>query len=95
MENLVDIREHDLPLHVRVSIDKSIFVGTWYTVRCRGGTEQPTFTKREDIIERPDCIVFAYDIETTKLPLKFPDASIDQVKAYQLNVLVKFYESKF
>ena len=32
--------------------------------------------KREDLIERPDCIVLAYDIETTKLPLKFPDSSI-------------------
>jgi DNA polymerase elongation subunit (family B) len=32
MENILDIREHDLPLHVRVSIDKAIFVGTWYTV---------------------------------------------------------------
>jgi DNA polymerase elongation subunit (family B) len=32
--------------------------------------------KREDLIERPDCIVLAFDIETTKLPLKFPDSSI-------------------
>lgn len=32
MDNLLDIREYDLPLHVRVSIDCSIFVGTWYTV---------------------------------------------------------------
>ena len=29
LENIVDIREYDLPLHVRASIDKSIFVGTW------------------------------------------------------------------
>ena len=29
MENIVDIREYDLPLHVRASIDKSIFVGSW------------------------------------------------------------------
>ena len=35
--------------------------------------------KREDLLERPDCIVLAYDIETTKLPLKFPDSSIDAV----------------
>lgn len=31
------------------------------------------------MIERPDCIVLAFDIETTKLPLKFPDANIDQI----------------
>ena len=41
----------------------------------RGSTDPPIITKREDLIERPDCIVLAYDIETTKLPLKFPDAS--------------------
>ena len=29
MENIVDLREYDLPLHVRASIDKQIFVGTW------------------------------------------------------------------
>ncbi len=42
-------------------------------------TEEPTFTKREDLIEPPDSIVFAFDIETTKLPLKFPDPNSDQI----------------
>lgn len=31
------------------------------------------------MIERPDFIVLAFDIETTKLPLKFPDSSVDQI----------------
>jgi len=79
MDLLVDIREHDVPYHVRVSIDKSIYVGSWYQVKSRGSTEPPIITKRDDLIERPDCIVLAYDIETTKLPLKFPDAAIDQI----------------
>jgi DNA polymerase epsilon subunit 1 len=79
MDQIIDIREHDVPLHVRVSIDLSIFVGSWYRVKCRGGNERPIITKREDLIERPDCIVLAFDIETTKLPLKFPDANIDQI----------------
>ena len=79
MDHLLDMREHDMPLHVRVSIDKSIFVGSWYDVVCKGSSEQPVITKREDLIERPDCIVLAFDIETTKLPLKFPDAAVDQV----------------
>lgn len=39
----------------------------------------PIITKREDLIERPDPIVLAFDIETTKLPLKFPDANTDQI----------------
>ena len=79
MDNVEDIREHDLPLHVRVSIDKAIFVGSWYQVECRGPSQEPVIKKREDLLERPDCIVLAYDIETTKLPLKFPDPNIDQV----------------
>lgn len=73
-------REYDVPYHVRVSIDLKIFCGSWYTVKCRGsGLEQPTITPRPDIIERPEPIVLAFDIETTKLPLKFPDASSDQI----------------
>ncbi|XP_068619039.1 DNA polymerase epsilon catalytic subunit 1 [Battus philenor] len=78
MENIIDIREHDVPYHVRVSIDMKIFCGTWYTVKSRG-TDVPIFTKRDDILERPDPIVLAFDIETTKLPLKFPDAQTDQI----------------
>lgn len=31
------------------------------------------------ILFSQDPIVFAYDIETTKLPLKFPDVQTDQV----------------
>ena len=46
------------------------------TLSSRGASEEPEIMKREDLIERPDCIVLAYDIETTKLPLKFPDSSI-------------------
>ena len=43
---LIDMREHDMPLHVRVSI----FMGSWYDVMCKGSNEQPTITKREDLI---------------------------------------------
>ncbi|XP_026280416.1 DNA polymerase epsilon catalytic subunit 1 [Frankliniella occidentalis] len=78
MENILDIREYDVPYHIRVSIDNKIFCGSWYSV-CSRGTEAPFITKRDDIIERPDMIVLAYDIETTKLPLKFPDAQSDQI----------------
>ncbi|XP_014281923.1 DNA polymerase epsilon catalytic subunit 1 [Halyomorpha halys] len=78
-ENIIDIREYDVPYHVRVSIDKKIFVGSWYHIKSRGTSVAPIITRREDIIERPDLIVLAFDIETTKLPLKFPDSSIDQI----------------
>jgi len=72
-------REYDVVYHIRVSTDLKIFTGLWYTVQCRGPYNQATFTQRNDIIDRPDMIVLAFDIETTKLPLKFPDANTDQI----------------
>jgi DNA polymerase epsilon subunit 1 len=33
----------------------------------------------EERLQRADPVVMAYDIETTKLPLKFPDPAIDQI----------------
>ena len=33
----------------------------------------------EERLQRADPVVMAYDIETTKLPLKFPDAAVDQI----------------
>ncbi|XP_053408498.1 DNA polymerase epsilon catalytic subunit A-like [Mercenaria mercenaria] len=78
MDNIIDIREHDVPYHVRVSIDRSLNVGHWYSIRGRGSMA-PEISRREDLVHRPDPIVLAFDIETTKLPLKFPDSSIDQI----------------
>ncbi|XP_067618241.1 DNA polymerase epsilon catalytic subunit 1 [Eurosta solidaginis] len=80
MDLILDIREHDVPYHVRVSIDLSIFCGQWYNIRSRsGGLELPIITPRPDLLERPEPVVLAFDIETTKLPLKFPDAQTDQI----------------
>lgn len=80
MDSIVDVREYDVPYHVRVSIDLKINCGLWYNIRCKpGGMERPIITPRPDIIERPEPIILAYDIETTKLPLKFPDAQSDQI----------------
>ncbi|KAJ5808599.1 DNA polymerase epsilon catalytic subunit A [Penicillium riverlandense] len=74
---IVDIREYDVPYHVRVSIDKDIRIGKWYNVEAKHGTI--SLTCLEDRLQRADPVVLAYDIETTKLPLKFPDAVIDQI----------------
>ncbi len=38
-----------------------------------------SLTCLEERLQRADPVVLAFDIETTKLPLKFPDATIDQV----------------
>eukprot|EP00049_Salpingoeca_infusionum_P023474 m.12318 g.12318 ORF g.12318 m.12318 type:complete len:2363 (-) comp5819_c0_seq1:202-7290(-) len=77
LDNLIDMREYDVPYHMRACIDCSIAVGKWFEVRV--ATSGVSITPREDLLLSPDCIVLAWDIETTKLPLKFPNADIDQV----------------
>ncbi len=72
-----DIREYDVPYHVRVSIDKEIRVGKWYTVESNSGLI--TLTELTDRLARADPVILAFDIETSKAPLKFPDAAIDQI----------------
>lgn len=76
-ELIYDMREYDVPYHVRVAIDEDIRVGKWYTVESKN--TKITFTEMPERIARADPVVLAYDIETTKLPLKFPDASIDKI----------------
>ncbi|XP_029426854.1 DNA polymerase epsilon catalytic subunit A isoform X2 [Rhinatrema bivittatum] len=79
MDNIMDMREYDVPYHVRLSIDLKIHVAHWYNVRYRGSTYPPEIIRRDDLVERPDPVVLAFDIETTKLPLKFPDPESDQI----------------
>ncbi|KAJ3603695.1 hypothetical protein NHX12_028439 [Muraenolepis orangiensis] len=79
LDNVVDMREYDVPYHVRLSIDLKIHVAHWYDVRYRGSAYPPEIVRRDDLVERPDPVVLAFDIETTKLPLKFPDAETDQI----------------
>ncbi|KAI8939432.1 DNA polymerase epsilon catalytic subunit [Plenodomus lindquistii] len=74
---IVDMREYDVPYHVRVAIDKDVRIGNWYTVEAKHGII--SITCIEDRLTPADPVVMAYDIETTKLPLKFPDAVIDQI----------------
>eukprot|EP01147_Barroeca_monosierra_P003730 gene3730-8364_t len=77
LDNVIDIREYDVPYHIRVSIDKKIVAGKWYDVRIAGS--DVIISERSDKLLRPDPIVLAWDIETTKLPLKFPDMETDQI----------------
>uniref|UniRef100_A0A915HL00 DNA polymerase epsilon catalytic subunit n=1 Tax=Romanomermis culicivorax TaxID=13658 RepID=A0A915HL00_ROMCU len=79
IDNIIDIREHDVPYHVRVSIDLKIFVGKWYNVVGKGENDKPQITLNEELIDWPEPIVLAFDIETTKEVLKFPDAKIDKI----------------
>ena len=74
---MIDIREYDVPYHMRFLIDTETRCGWWYNVRAMSG--EVTLTHRDDILARGEVRVCAFDIETTKLPLKFPDAEYDQV----------------
>ena len=52
MENILDIREYDVPYHVRVAIDCKINVGHWYNVRGRG-SEPPELRLVKEEPDRP------------------------------------------
>ncbi|GFU44302.1 DNA polymerase epsilon catalytic subunit A [Nephila pilipes] len=78
LDNIVDMREYDVPFHVRVSIDLKFFIGHWYFVKGRGNMP-PEIKLCDELLQPADVTVLAYDIETTKLPLKFPDSSFDQI----------------
>lgn len=74
---LEDIREYDVPFHVRVSIDKNIRVGKWYSVTVKHSEVELKEDKSK--VAFADPVVLAFDIETTKAPLKFPDSKVDQI----------------
>lgn len=91
LNNIIDLREHDLPYHLRVNIDLSIRCGLWYTVSASAGN-----IKIERIVEknvRPDPVVLAFDIETSKLPLKFPEAQNDPIMMISYMIDGKVYGS--
>jgi DNA polymerase epsilon subunit 1 len=79
---VLDAREYDVPYYQRVAIDLGLRVGLWYTVSfpsSASSAQQPVITLLPERVTRADPVVLAFDIETTKLPLKFPDAAVDQV----------------
>ncbi len=50
-------------------------------IKTGGGAAGVQTVKGKPVIFKAEPRVFAFDIETTKAPLKFPDAEIDQVCA--------------
>ncbi|KAI7734033.1 hypothetical protein M8C21_026550 [Ambrosia artemisiifolia] len=77
MDCITDLREYDVPYHVRFAIDNDIRSGLWYDVHV--SSDGVTLERRHDLLQRAEVHVCAFDIETTKLPLKFPDAEYDLV----------------
>jgi DNA polymerase epsilon subunit 1 len=83
LEFVTDIREFDVLYHNRVCIDLNIRAGRWYKISYKKGFIHKI--NHYDVIqERPDLKYMSFDIETTKLPLKFPDSAIDQVMMISL-----------
>ncbi|CAG9957228.1 unnamed protein product [Clonostachys rosea f. rosea IK726] len=93
---IVDIREYDVPYHVRVMIDLGRFgeqvyyLGSlfanflryqsrWLVLSLKPNTAVTKITPNESRSLPAEPVVLAFDIETTKMPLKFPDAATDQV----------------
>ncbi|KAI9091268.1 putative POL2-DNA polymerase epsilon, calytic subunit A [Phlyctochytrium arcticum] len=77
LDCIVDLREYDVIYYTRAAIDCDLRVGLWYSVKAVQSSI--VLVPRPDIVKRADPVVLAYDIETTKLPLKFPDAAIDSI----------------
>lgn len=80
---ITGIREYDVPYHSRVCIDTGLRAGKWFdlTVDDQFAIDiKPNQTKES----MPDLKVLAYDIETSKDPLKFPDPEKDQVMMISL-----------
>ncbi|KAL0219689.1 hypothetical protein P9112_005342 [Eukaryota sp. TZLM1-RC] len=75
--NIIAIREFDVSLTQRATIDLNLRVGYWYKVFTELG--HPSVELQSDLVERAQLRVLAYDIETTKAPLKFPDANVDVI----------------
>ncbi|KAK7262191.1 hypothetical protein RJT34_29753 [Clitoria ternatea] len=74
---ITDLREYDVPYHVRFAIDNDIRSGQWYDVGV--SNNGVTLERRTDLLQRAEVRICAFDIETTKLPLKFPDAEYDLI----------------
>jgi DNA polymerase epsilon subunit 1 len=78
LSKILDIREYDVTFHIRVMIDKEVRCSLWYSVQLEGPVMQ-SCTLLKEMLDKADLRIMAFDIETTKQPLKFPDVKFDQV----------------
>lgn len=61
----------------RIPCETDIRCGQWYDVSVSSAGVM--LERRTDLLQRAEVHVCAFDIETTKLPLKFPDAEYDLI----------------
>lgn len=76
LSKITEVREYDVPYHIRVCIDNELRCSFWYSLEMDG----PLLSKVEYLktkLDKADLRVCAFDIETSKAPLKFPDSRFD------------------
>lgn len=73
---------------------KDYRVGLWYTVQFQSGCLSITASSR---VLPAEPVVLAFDIETAKAPLKFPDSSIDPIMmiSYMIDGQVHYFLDLF
>jgi DNA polymerase epsilon subunit 1 len=72
------LREYDVNYHIRMAIDNELRCAFWYEIEMDG----PLITGIKHLkekLDKADLRILAFDIETTKAALKFPDSRFDQV----------------
>ena len=77
LTHIEDVREYDVPYHMRFSIDTGVRCGLWFEAKSTMGVI--SLEARPDLKLGPGPRVCAFDIECSKQPLKFPNAEFDEV----------------
>jgi len=75
---IIELREYDIPYYTRVCIDNEIRVSFWYDIDIHEG-KIVRLTHLTEKLDKPNLRIFAFDIETTKAKMKFPDPQVDMV----------------
>ena len=78
LQKIYDLREYDVSYHVRVSLDNEIRCGLWFDVELDGKIITQ-INEKKGKLEKAPLRICAFDIETTKAPLKFPDSRFDEI----------------
>ena len=76
LSKIFEMREYDVPYHIRVMIDNEIRVSYWYEFTLENSICKE-MVHLKDKLDKADLRIMAFDIETTKSPLKFPDKNFD------------------
>ncbi|GIQ82772.1 DNA-directed DNA polymerase, family B [Kipferlia bialata] len=74
---LRDVVEWDVPYTTRAMIELDVRCALWYKVTVKPGVV--SVSQLKDKVTHNTPRVLAFDIETTKQPLRFPDAETDEV----------------